>query len=143
MVKLIFVLRYLPFVLILDLSILNIMQVIPWKGPSKINFFLKVFFCWWAICWWEIQDLLGESLSDLWITLLPCCLYLFVKLSQLLLYFASQKSYHSRYVSLDVKIRNLKVDFKTGGTWRQVRQWTLMMKIYDLFHSAKSLSSNK
>ena len=32
---------------------------------------------------------------------------------------------------LGVKIRNLKVDFKTGGTWRWVGQWTLMIKIND------------
>ena len=43
---------------------------------------------------------------------------------------------------LVVKIRNSKVDFKTGGTWYRVGQWTLMMKIYVFFYSAKSLSSN-
>ena len=32
---------------------------------------------------------------------------------------------------LGVKIRNLKVDFKSGGTWRWVGQWTLIMNIYD------------
>ena len=38
------------------------------------------------------------------------------------------------YISLlDVKVRNMKVDFNTEGTWRRVRQWTLMMKIYDFF----------
>ena len=31
----------------------------------------------------------------------------------------------------------MKMDFNTGNTWRQVRQWTLMMKIYDFFYSAK------
>ena len=25
----------------------------------------------------------------------------------------------------------MKMDFKTGGTWCQVGQWTLIMKIYD------------
>ena len=30
-----------------------------------------------------------------------------------------------------VKVRNMKMDFYTGGTWRRVGQWTLMMKIYD------------
>ena len=34
---------------------------------------------------------------------------------------------------LGVKIRNLKVEFKTGGTWRRVGQQTLIMKIYDFF----------
>ena len=32
---------------------------------------------------------------------------------------------------LGVKVRNMKMDFNTGGTWRRVGQWTLMMKIYD------------
>ena len=36
---------------------------------------------------------------------------------------------------LGVKIRKLKVDFMTGGTWRRVRQWTLIMNIYDFFSS--------
>ena len=40
---------------------------------------------------------------------------------------------------LGVKVRNLKMDFNTGDTWRQVGQWTLMMKIYDFFYSAKPL----
>ena len=34
---------------------------------------------------------------------------------------------------LGVKVRNMKMDFNTGGTWRQVGQWTLMMKTYDIF----------
>ena len=34
---------------------------------------------------------------------------------------------------LGVKVRNMKMDFNTGGTWRRVGQWTLMMKIYDFF----------
>ena len=34
---------------------------------------------------------------------------------------------------LDVKVRNMKMDFNTAGTWHRVRQWTLMMKIYDFF----------
>ena len=32
-----------------------------------------------------------------------------------------------------VKVQNMKMDFSTGGTWRLVGQWTLMMKIYDFF----------
>ena len=32
---------------------------------------------------------------------------------------------------LGAKFWNMKMDFKTGGTWNWVRQWTLMMKIYD------------
>ena len=45
---------------------------------------------------------------------------------------------------IGVKVRNMKMDFNTGGTWSRVGQWTLMMKIYDFFfYSAKSLSSNK
>ena len=42
-----------------------------------------------------------------------------------------------------VKLRNMKMDFNTGGTWRRVGQWTLMMKIYDLLYSSKLLSNNK
>ena len=34
---------------------------------------------------------------------------------------------------LGVKIQNLKVDFKTGSTWRRFGQLTLIMNIYDLF----------
>ena len=34
---------------------------------------------------------------------------------------------------LVVKVRNMNMDFNTGGTWHRVRQWTLMMKIYDFF----------
>ena len=34
---------------------------------------------------------------------------------------------------LGVKVRNMKMDFNTGGTWRRVGQYTLMMKIYDFF----------
>ena len=34
---------------------------------------------------------------------------------------------------LGIKIRNLKVDFKTGGTWHWVGKWTLIMNIYDFF----------
>ena len=36
-------------------------------------------------------------------------------------------------IVLGVKIRNLKFDFKTGGTWRQVGQGTLIMNIYNFF----------
>ena len=50
--------------------------------------------------------------------------------------------YHNSYV-LGVKVWNMKMDFNTGGTWRRVGQWTLMMKSYDFFYSAKSLSGNK
>ena len=35
--------------------------------------------------------------------------------------------------SLGVKVRNMKMDFNTGGTWRRVGQRTLMMKSYDFF----------
>ena len=34
---------------------------------------------------------------------------------------------------LGVKVRNMKMDFNTGGTWRRVGQWTLIMKTYDFF----------
>ena len=34
---------------------------------------------------------------------------------------------------IGVKVRNMKMDFNIYGTWRQVGQWTLMMKIYDFF----------
>ena len=37
---------------------------------------------------------------------------------------------------LGVKVRNMKMDFNTGGIWRWVRQCTLMMKIYDYFFLA-------
>ena len=37
------------------------------------------------------------------------------------------------YYTLGVKIRNLKVNFKTGGTWRRVGQWSLIMNICDFF----------
>ena len=93
-------LSYLPFAVILDSFIMNIMQVIHWKDLSKINSFLNVFFWWWVWIYWAIQDLLGESSSDLWITTLQFWSFLFVKLLQLLLYFALLKSYHSRYVPI-------------------------------------------
>ena len=32
-----------------------------------------------------------------------------------------------------VKIQNLKVNFMTGGTWRQVGQWSLILNIYVFF----------
>ena len=32
-----------------------------------------------------------------------------------------------------VKVRNMKMDFNTGGTWSRVGQWTLMIKINDFF----------
>ena len=35
--------------------------------------------------------------------------------------------------NLGVQVRNMKMDFKTGGTWCRVGQETLMMKIYDFF----------
>ena len=31
-----------------------------------------------------------------------------------------------------VKVQNMKMDFNTGGTWRQIGQSTLMMKICDI-----------
>ena len=34
---------------------------------------------------------------------------------------------------IGVKVRNMKKDFNTGGTWRRVGQRTLMIKIYDFF----------
>ena len=40
---------------------------------------------------------------------------------------------HGIHTTLGVKIRNLKVNFKTGGTWRWVGQWSLIMNIYDFF----------
>ena len=43
-------------------------------------------------------------------------------------------------LSLGVKIQNLQVDFKTGGTWRRVGQLTLIMNIYDFFYSTYSFS---
>ena len=42
--------------------------------------------------------------------------------------------YPYRHPQLGVKIRKLKVDFLTGGTWRWVRQWTLIVNIYVFFH---------
>ena len=42
--------------------------------------------------------------------------------------------------TVGVKVRNMKMDFNTGGTRRRVGQWTLMMKIYDFFYSAKSFN---
>ena len=41
--------------------------------------------------------------------------------------------------SLGVQIRNMKMDFNTGSTWHWIGQWTLMMKIYDLFFIGLSL----
>ena len=35
--------------------------------------------------------------------------------------------------NLGVKVRNMKMDYNTGDTWRRVGQWTLMMKINDFF----------
>ena len=49
----------------------------------------------------------------------------------------------NEHIHLGVKVQNMKMDFNTEGTWRRVGQWTLMMKFYDFFYSAKSLSSNK
>ena len=46
-------------------------------------------------------------------------------------------------LKIDVKVRNMKMDFNTGGPWRWVGQRTLMMKNYEFFYSAKSLSRNK
>ena len=37
------------------------------------------------------------------------------------------------YTTLGVQVRNMKMDFNTRGTWRQVGQWRLMMKINDFF----------
>ena len=37
------------------------------------------------------------------------------------------------YWTLGVKVRNMKMDFNIGVTWRRVGQWTLMMKIYEFF----------
>ena len=34
----------------------------------------------------------------------------------------------SKSGTLGVKVQNMKMDFITGGTWRRVAQWTLMMK---------------
>ena len=45
--------------------------------------------------------------------------------------------------SLGVKIRKLKVGFKTGGTWRQVKQRTLIMNIYDFFIRLSRLVSKR
>ena len=36
------------------------------------------------------------------------------------------------HVILGVKVRNMKMHFNTGCTWRRVGQWTLMMQIYVL-----------
>ena len=47
----------------------------------------------------------------------------------------SHAPHQSMPCKLGVKIWNLKIDFKTGGTWRRVRQWTLIMNIYDFFYS--------
>ena len=44
---------------------------------------------------------------------------------------------------LGVKIRNLKVDFKIGGTWRRVGQWTRIMNIYDFFIRLSRLVSKR
>ena len=43
-------------------------------------------------------------------------------------------------MTLGVKIRNLKVDFKAGCTWHWVGQKTLIMNIYDFFYSTNSFS---
>ena len=48
-------------------------------------------------------------------------------------YFSLTFKTFPRYSTLGVKIRNLKVDFKTRGTWHRVGQWTLIMTINDLF----------
>ena len=45
--------------------------------------------------------------------------------------------------SIGVKIQNLKVDFKTGGTRRWVGQWTLIMNIYDFFIRLSHLVSKR
>ena len=39
---------------------------------------------------------------------------------------------------LGVKVRNMKMDFNTRGTWRRVRHWKLMMKTYDIFFNRLS-----
>ena len=48
-----------------------------------------------------------------------------------------------RLFILGVKVRIMKMDFNTGGTWRRVAQWTLMTNDENLlffFCSAKSFS---
>ena len=50
---------------------------------------------------------------------------------------------HSVDWLLGVKVRNMKMDFNTEGTWHRVGQWTLMLKIIEFFYWTKSLSSNK
>ena len=32
---------------------------------------------------------------------------------------------------IGINVRILKIDFNTGGTWRRVKQWALIMTIYD------------
>ena len=40
--------------------------------------------------------------------------------------------FEKNHVTTYVQIRNLKVDFKTGGTWRRAGQWALINHIYSL-----------
>ena len=66
-----------------------------------------------------------------------------LKVSQLVksaLYMNCMAQWAIHLCILGVKVWNMKMDFNTGGTWHWVGQWTLMMKIYDLFYSAKSFS---
>ena len=36
-------------------------------------------------------------------------------------------------VHIGIKVWNLKIDFNTEGTWRPIKQWTLMMMIYNYY----------
>ena len=44
---------------------------------------------------------------------------------------------------LGVKVRNIKMNFNTGGTWRWVKQLTLIMFIYDYMISLCRIVAKK
>ena len=50
---------------------------------------------------------------------------------QVLLFVKIKKAKIYVYCILGIKIRNLKIDFNTRGSQHRVKQWTLIMMIYD------------
>ena len=66
-------------------------------------------------------------LSKYFRQLLVAC-FAFSQLSNILFLF---QGYFLSPLALGIKVRNLKIDFNTSGTWRRVKQWTLIMTIYN------------
>ena len=96
-------------------------------------------------CWCQIQRVSPWHNNRMWSWAIACSIiviiakYFCVAGGDLKMVEESlMKSFSFYWVddgTLGVKIQNLKVDFKTWGTWRQVGQWILIMNIYDIFYS--------